>query len=71
MAKGPKKPGKRLTLKKKALGDLPLKKKSAGPKGGGPGLLPGGPGNIGFAPPYVPVGPVGDMLRPIIRKPGF
>jgi hypothetical protein len=69
MAKGPKKPGKRLTLKKKALGDLPLKKNSKGPKGGGSSLLLGGTGTIAFSPPYVPVGPVGDMLKPIILKP--
>ncbi len=70
MANGPKKPGKRLSVKKKALGDLPLKKKSTGPKGGGGLGLPG-PGTLETGVPYVPVGSMGDMLRPIIRKPGF
>jgi hypothetical protein len=59
MAKRSRKPGKKLTLKKKALKDLPPGEKSKSAKGGLGLTLT----QRTFAPPYIPVSPV---LRPPI-----
>ena len=70
MAKSSRKSSKKLSLKKKALEDLPLKGKGKSTKGGG-SLTLGKLGDLNLAPPYTPVMPAGGLLRPELRKPGL
>jgi len=69
MAKSSKKSGKKLSLKKKPLKDLPVRGKGASAKGGAD-LTFGKLGDVNMAPPYVPIGPTGILIRPPF-KPGL